>query len=311
MLRRIPVHWLLLAPALLFVAAMALFPLAYSFVLSFRQWKLARSVTPGDWVGLQNYWYLLTDDPDFREAIQVTSVFVVSNVLVTLLVALGAALLLHKAGRINTFARVLLILPFVMSPALVGISFRFFLNGEYGIVHHLIGLVFPSMVNTIWLADSTLAMVAVVAADVWHWAPYMTLVMLGGLASIPKETEEAAQVDGAGAWAVFRDVTLPQLLPVISVVLVLKTVFALKAFDIIYTLSNGGPGRNTQTLAYFVYETAFNYYDMGYAAAAAYILTAVLLVASGFYLRLVFRKLAPPGRSQGARTAARRAKVLQ
>ena len=290
LIRRIPVHWLLLAPALFFVSAMALFPLAYSFVLSFREWKLARSVTPGDWVGFQNYWYLLTDDPDFLEAIQVTSVFVVSNVLVTLLVALGAALLLNRAGRINTIARVLLILPFVMSPALVGISFRFFLNGEYGIVHHLIGLAFPSMVDTIWLADSTLAMVAVVAADVWHWAPYMTLVMLGGLASIPKETEEAARVDGASAWAVFRDVTLPQLLPVISVVLVLKTVFALKAFDIIYTLSNGGPGRSTQTLAYFVYETAFNYYDMGYAAAAAYILTAVLLVASGFYLRLVFKK---------------------
>lgn len=290
LLRRVPVHWLLLAPALLFVAAMAVFPLVYSFVLGFREWKLARSVTPGDWVGFQNYWYLLTDDPDFLEAMRVTAVFVVSNVSATLLVALGAALLLNKAGRINTFARVLLILPFVMSPALVGISFRFFLNGEYGIVHHLIGLVFPSMVDTVWLADSTLAMVAVVAADVWHWAPYMTLVMLGGLASIPKETEEAARVDGASAWAVFRDVTLPQLLPVISVVLVLKTVFALKAFDIIYTLSNGGPGRSTQTLAYFVYETAFNYYDMGYAAAAAYILTAMLLVASGFYLRLVFRK---------------------
>lgn len=290
LLRRIPVHWLLLAPALFFVAAMALFPLGYSFLLGFREWKLARSVTPGDWVGLQNYWNLLTDDPDFLEAVQVTMVFVVSNVLVTVLVALGAALLLHRAGRINTFARVLLILPFVMSPALVGISFRFFLNGEYGIVHHLIGLAFPSMVDTIWLADSTLAMVAVVAADVWHWAPYMTLVMLGGLASIPKETEEAARVDGASGWAVFRDVTLPQLLPVISVVLVLKTVFALKAFDIIYTLSNGGPGHSTQTLAYFVYETAFNYYDMGYAAAAAYILTAVLLVTSGFYLRLVFKK---------------------
>jgi len=289
-LRRIPVHWLLLAPALFFVAAMALFPLGYSFLLSFREWKLARSVTPGDWVGLENYWYLLTDDPDFLEAVKVTSVFVVSNVGVTLLVALGVALLLHRAGRINTFARVLLILPFVMSPALVGISFRFFLNGEYGIVHHLIGLAFPSMVDTIWLADSTLSMVAVIAADVWHWAPYMTLVMLGGLASIPKETEEAARVDGASAWAVFRDVTLPQLLPVISVVLVLKTVFALKAFDIIYTLSNGGPGRSTQTLAYFVYETAFNYYNMGYAAAAAYILTAVLLVTSGFYLRLVFKK---------------------
>ena len=289
-MRRLPIHWLLLSPALLFVAAMALFPLAYSFILSFREWKLAKSVTPGAWVGFQNYWYLLTDDPDFLEAIQVTSVFVVSNVLITLLVSLGAALLLNKAGRINTIARVLLILPFVMSPALVGISFKFFLNGEYGIVHYLIGQIFPSMVNTIWLADSTLAMVAVVAADVWHWAPYMTLVMLGGLASVPKETEEAARIDGASAWRVFRDVTLPQLLPVISVVLVLKTVFALKAFDIIYTLSNGGPGRSTQTLAYFVYESGFNYYDMGYAAASAYVLTAVLLVAAGFYLRLVFRK---------------------
>ena len=289
-IQRIPVHWLLLAPALLFVAAMALFPLGYSFVLSFREWKLAQSVVPGRWVGPDNYWYLLTDDPDFFEAIRVTAVFVVADVLVTLAIALGAALLLNKAGRINSLARVLLILPFVMSPALVGISFRFFLNGEYGIVHHLISLAFPAMKDTIWLADSTLSMGAVVAADVWHWAPYMTLVMLGGLASIPRETEEAARIDGASSWAVFRDVTLPQLLPVISIVLVLKTVFALKAFDIIYTLSNGGPGRSTQTLAYFVYETAFNYYDMGYAAAAAYILTAALLVTSGFYLRLVFRK---------------------
>ena len=269
---------------------MALFPLGYSFILSFREWKLAQSVVPGQWVGVNNYGYLLTDDPDFLEAIRVTVVFVVANVLITLAIALGAALLLKKVGRVNSLARVLLILPFVMSPALIGISFRFFLNGEYGIVHHLIGLAFPSMKDTIWLANSTLSMVAVVAADVWHWAPYMTLVMLGGLASIPKETEEAARIDGASSWAVFRDVTLPQLLPVISIVLVLKTVFALKAFDIIYTLSNGGPGRSTQTLAYFVYETAFNYYDMGYAAAAAYILTAALLVTSGFYLRLVFRK---------------------
>ena len=290
MIQRIPVHWLLLAPALLFVAAMALFPLGYSFILSFREWKLAQSVVPGQWVGVNNYGYLLTDDPDFLEAIRVTVVFVVANVLITLAIALGAALLLKKVGRVNSLARVLLILPFVMSPALIGISFRFFLNGEYGIVHHLIGLAFPSMKDTIWLANSTLSMVAVVAADVWHWAPYMTLVMLGGLASIPKETEEAARIDGASSWAVFRDVTLPQLLPVISIVLVLKTVFALKAFDIIYTLSNGGPGRSTQTLAYFVYETAFNYYDMGYAAAAAYILTAALLVTSGCYLRLVFRK---------------------
>ena len=118
----------------------------------------------------------------------------------------------------------------------------------------------------------------------------MTLVMLGGLASIPKETEEAARIDGAGSFRVFWDVTLPQLWPVIGIVAILKTVFALKAFDSIYTLSNGGPGTSTQTLAYYIYNTAFGYYDMGYAAAAAYILTATLLCVAVFYLRLVLKK---------------------
>ncbi|MBL8376349.1 MAG: sugar ABC transporter permease [Burkholderiales bacterium] len=289
-MRRIPPQVWLLAPALSFVAAMALFPLGYSLVLSFREWKLAASGSPGPWVGLQNYWLLISDDPEFLEALQATAVFVIADVVATLAIALGAALLIKRAGRINSLARVLMILPFVMSPALIGISFRFFLNPEFGIAHTLLENLIPALSGRVWLADATLAMIAVIASDVWHWAPYMTLVVLGGLASIPQETEEAARVDGASSWAVFRDVTLPQLLPVLGVVAVLKTVFALKAFDTIYTLSNGGPGTATQTLAYFVYQVAFNHYDMGYAAAAAYVLTAALLVLSIFYLRLVFRK---------------------
>lgn len=289
-MRRIPAHWWLLAPALLFVGAMALFPLGYSLQLSLREWKLARESTPGDFVGWSNYVFLLTDDPDFLEALRATAVFLVSNVLLTVLVALGGALLLQRAGRINTFARTLLILPFVMSPALIGISFRFFLNAEYGVLARSIAWLVPALGDTVWLADHTLAMVAVVVSDVWHWAPYMTLMMLGGLASIPHETLEAARIDGAGEWAVFRDITWPQLLPVVAVVVVLKAVFALKAFDTIYTLTNGGPGNSTKTLAYFVYEQGFNYYDMGYAAAAAYVLTVVLLVLAGFYIRLVFAK---------------------
>ena len=287
---RLPVHWVLLAPALLFVGAMALFPLGYSLILSFREWKLAKSNTAGDFVGVANYTNLLTDDPDFFEAVRVTGIFITADVLVTVAVALAGALLLHRAGRLNSLARTLLILPFVMSPALIGISFRFFLNAEYGVVAHIVGVLIPALKGTVWLADSTLSMAAVVASDVWHWAPYMTLVMLGGLASIPAETQEAARIDGASSWAVFRDITWPQLLPIVSVVLVLKTVFALKAFDTIYTLTNGGPGNSTKTLAYFVYEQGFSYYDMGYAAAAAYVLTAVLLVMAGFYLRLVFAK---------------------
>jgi multiple sugar transport system permease protein len=289
-MKRIPTHWLLLAPALLFVGAMALFPLVYSLVLSFREWKLARSPVAGDFVGLSNYINLLSDDPDFVEAMQATAIFITADVLLTVAVALGAALLLHRAGRLNSLARTLLILPFVMSPALIGISFRFFLNAEYGVVAHLVGTLIPALQGTVWLADARLSMLAIVVSDVWHWAPYMTLLLLGGLASIPSETQEAARVDGASEWAVFRDITWPQLLPVIGVVIVLKTVFALKAFDTIYTLTNGGPGNSTKTLAYFVFEQGFNYYDMGYAAAAAYVLTGLLLVLAGFYLRLVFAK---------------------
>lgn len=287
---RIPAWVWLLTPALAFVLAMAVFPLGYSFVLSLRDWKLARSDTPGDWVGLENYITLLTDDPDFLESVGVTLIFVGWDVAVTLLLALGAALLLKRQGRLTSLGRVLLILPFVMSPAVIGISFRFFFNAEYGIAQYLFGLLIPALQGRVWLSDSHLAMAAVVAADVWHWAPYMTLVILGGLASVPPETQEAAEVDGAGPLRVFWDVTLPQLMPVLGIVVILKSVFALKAFDSIFTLTNGGPGTSTQTLAYYVYNTAFSYYDMGYAAAAAYLLTATLLCIAMFYLRLVLKK---------------------
>ena len=245
---------------------------------------------PGPWIGLDNYLLLLTDDPEFIDSLKVTAVFVGWDVAVTLLLALGAALLLKRQGQVYSLARVLLILPFVMSPAVIGISFRFFLNAEYGIVQYLLGWMIPAPQGKVRLADAKVAMTAVGASEVWHWAPYMTLMILGGLASVPRETEEAARIDGASAWRVFWDVTLPQIWPVLGIVAILKTVFALKAFDTLFTLSNGGPGTSTQTLAYFVYNTAFGYYDMGYAAAAAYVLTAALLCVAMFYLRLVIKK---------------------
>jgi multiple sugar transport system permease protein len=143
----------------------------------------------------------------------------------------------------------------------------------------------PPLKDVIWLAHPTWSMVAMVFSDVWHWAPYMTLVVLGGLASIPVETEEAARTDGATEWQVLRDVTVPQLMPVLAVVAVLKTVFALKMFDNVVTLTGGGPGTATQTLAYFVYSIAFKWYDMGYASAVAYVLTIMLVALAFVYMR--------------------------
>jgi multiple sugar transport system permease protein len=141
----------LLAPALLFVAAMALFPLGYSLALSFRSWKLAQRDTPGDWIGATNSTDLLTDDPECGESLVATAIFVVADVAATLMLALGAALLLQREGRVSSIARVALILPFVMSPALIGISFRFFLNPEFGVVHHLLGFFIPVLADKVWL----------------------------------------------------------------------------------------------------------------------------------------------------------------
>ena len=279
---------LLLVPSLLITFLMALYPLGFSLMVSFRDWRLAKSPDPGPFVGFDNYHLLFTDDPDFVASALTTLKFVSADVVLTLLVAMTLALVLQRTGRLYALTRTLLIVPFVMSPALIGVSFRFMLNPEYGVLHAMIGAVVPPLKDTVWLAHDTWAMAALVCADVWHWAPYMALVLLGGLASVPRDSVEAAQIDGASPLRAFFTIVLPQMKPVIAVVLILKTVFALKTFDMIYTMTRGGPGASTQTLAYQIYTTGFQFYDMGYAAAAAYVLTGVLMVLAGFYVRLMF-----------------------
>jgi multiple sugar transport system permease protein len=223
---------------------------------------------------------------------RVTATFVVLDVSLTILVALGLAILLLRQGFGTSILRTLLILPFAMSPALIGISWRFMLNPDYGAFNRTIAAILPFMRNTDYLASPTFAMGALISADVWHWAPYFTFMLMGGLASIPPETQEAARIDGASNWRVFRDVTLPQLAPVLAIAVILKSVFALKVFDSIVTMTGGGPGRSTTTLAFFAYHIGFRDYDFGYAAAVAYVLTAMLFMLSLFYMRFAFRRAA-------------------
>jgi multiple sugar transport system permease protein len=282
--------YVLLLPAALLVLGTAIWPLAVSLATSFRDWRLTRSLTPGEFVGLEHYIVALTDDPDFANALGVTAAFVGIDVTITVLSSLGLALLLRRAGVLQSLTRAVLILPFAVSPALVGISFRFMFNAEMGVFTWLAGTLLPWLRGFVWLADPWASLLVLVFSDVWRWVPYMTLVVLGGLAALPREPEEAARIDGATEWQVLRDVTLPALLPVLAVVAVLKTVFALKMFDQVVTLTGGGPGNATVTLAYLVYNLAFRWFDMGYASAVAWILTAMLVVLAVFYMRLVLRK---------------------
>jgi len=282
--------YVLIIPAALIVVGTTIWPLGVSLVTSFRDWRLARSLTPGAFVGVEHYITAFTDDPDFSNALAVTARVVALDVPLTVLSALGLALLLRRAGVLQSVTRAVLILPFAVSPALVGISFRFMFNAESGVLSWAAGTAIPPLRDVVLLADPVGALVVLVLSDAWRWAPYMTLVILGGLAALPREPEEAARMDGATEFQVLRDVTIPALLPVLAIVAILKTVFALKMFDQVVTLTGGGPGQSTVTLAYLVYSIAFRWYDMGYASAVAWILTAMLVFLAFWYMRLVLRK---------------------
>jgi multiple sugar transport system permease protein len=285
--------YLLILPAALLVLGTTIYPLIFSLVTSFRDWRLTRSAEPGPFIGFEHYLIAFTDDPDFAGAAWVTFLFVVFDVTMTVVCATALALLLRRVGVLQSLTRAVLILPFAVSPALVGISFRFMFNAEMGVFTWLAGALVPPLQGFVWLADPWAALLVLVFSDAWRWIPYMTLVVLGGLAALPREPEEAARMDGATEWQVIRDVTLPGLLPVIAVVGVLKTVFALKMFDQVVTLTGGGPGQSTVTLAYLVYSQAFRWFDMGYASAIAWILTALLMLLAVWYMRLVLRKQEP------------------
>lgn len=281
--------YLLVLPAILLVGFTAIWPLAYSLVLSFRTWRLSRSPRPGVFVGVANYWQAFNAG-DFLNAVGNTALFVSFSVALTTGLALGLALLLSRGGPLRRTVQTVLILPFAMSPALVGVSWRFLFHPEFGLFSATARAVFPPLQGVDWLASPALAFSVLVAADTWAWTPFMTLILVGGLASLPRETIEAAQVDGAPAWRIVLGIVVPQLLPVLAVVVILKTIFALKTFDVIFMLTQGGPGKATETVVYYAYLNGFKYYDMGFAAAISWLMVVPMGILTFFYIRFVFRR---------------------
>lgn len=282
--------YLLVAPALFLLALTLGYPLVQSFWYSLHDWNLGRQSTIGPFVGLANYTALVTDDPEFLAAIRVTLVFTVLSVVATLVVSMALALLLEGSTWLTVNVRTLLVIPFAMSPALVGVSWRFLLNPEFGAADAVVKALVPSLKGVPILANEWTAMAALVAVDVWHWAPYFMLTLIGALGSLPQETTEAAQMDGAGPVRIFFGVVLPQLRPVLGIAILLKVIFSLKMLDQIVTMTGGGPGTSTTTLAYAVYHTAFRFYDLGYGAAMAYLLAMVMLALAVVYSRMVLAK---------------------
>lgn len=276
--------FILLTPALLVVLATTAYPLLYALWVSLHTWRLAQSPSPGAWVGLTQYRNALRDE-GFRNSVLVTLQFTALSVALSVLIGLAIALLLQRPSWQNTVMKTLLIFPFAVSPTLKGFSWRFMLSNSYGVYQSLIGAIFPPLKETVWLGNAATAMFSLAMSEVWGWAPLIALMFLGALGAISTEVGEAAKLDGATNWEMFRYITLPLLKPVLLIVALLKTIFSLKMFDQVVTMTGGGPGRSTQTLNFYVYQVGFKTLDMGYASALAILLVGCLSIFALLYVR--------------------------
>jgi multiple sugar transport system permease protein len=279
----------LLMPALVVIAATTLYPLSSALVTSFRRWQLTRSMTPGPFIGFENYARIF-DDRGFHNSIIVTLNFTVLSVVLSIVIGLAMALLLYRAGKVNTLIKSLLIFPFAMAPILKGYSWRFMLNAEYGIYDYMIDRLIPPLADIVWLGHRHWALVMLAMSEVWGWAGIIALMFIGAMGAISPEIYDAAKVDGATPSRIFWHITLPLLRPVLLVVTLLKTIFSLKMFDQVVAMTGGGPGNATQTLNYYVYHTAFRALDMGYASALAYVLVLTMGLFAFVYVRILLKR---------------------
>ncbi len=279
-------RYVLLVPALLILAATTIYPIAFAFVLSFREWKIAKSPTPGPFIGFENYQRAFSD-ANFWNALKVTSMYTVMGVGLAVGLGLAIALLLQKPTRASRIVKPLLIFPFAVSLALKGYSFRFMLVPEFGVLDRILDTLFPFVAELNWLAHPFWALFWMSVPEVWGWAPLIALMFLGALGSISPEIFEAAKVDGATNFELFWHITLPLLRPIIVIVTLLKSIFSLRMFDLVRTMTAGGPGRATETLNYYIYTVGFNFFDMGYASSLAVILAVLLSLFALLYSRVL------------------------
>jgi multiple sugar transport system permease protein len=278
--------YLLLAPAILLLLALVVYPLFYGVRESFLGYRYGHSIGS---VGLQNYKDLYSD-PYFREALWVTLKFVFLAVALETVLGLGLALLAARELPLVRFARLMLIIPMIITPIVVGIVFRLIYASDTGLLTIISEKLGGGPV--LILDKPTTAFLGLVFLDVWEWTPLMFLIMLAGIQSLPVEPFEAARVDGAGSWRTFLDHTLPMLRPVIAVAVALRTIDAFTTFDQVFVLTGGGPGTSTQLISIYGYNTAFKFTQYGYAAAMMIVVAALVLVFAAAAVKLIRREVA-------------------
>ncbi len=258
-------------------------PLAFSFYLSFVGWSPEQGLFAGSFTGIDNYQDLLTD-PQFLTSLSVTFIYTAITVATELACGLGIALLLDIDLPWIGFFRTALVVPMMITPVVAALSWKLLLDPDHGVVNYWIGS------HIVWLGQPDTALISVMVVNVWQNAPYVAVLLLAGLRSLPSEPVEAASIDGANRLQVFWHITLPLLRPYILVALLLRTIFEFRAFDNIYVMTNGGPGNATMSLSMFTYLASFVRFDLSLGAAASWLMLVMCLLLCVFFIVVIRRR---------------------
>ena len=267
-------YWALLPTAFILIV-LTLFPLFQLFRMTVSEVSIKGGTFNWTYVGINKHLQNALVDPVIPAALQNTLIFVVVVVIVEMTLALLFAIAVSRTTNLSWLYRTALLLPILLPPIAIGTMWRLMYDFNYGFINQVLAL--GGIVGPTWTADPKLALPAVMLVDIWHWTSFLFLILLAGLESLPHDLSEAAQVDGATEFQVYRYIFLPLLRPTIIVALMLRTIFAFKVFDEIFLLTGGGPGTATQVISMYIYEVYFVQFRLGYGAFLA--LGAALLAS--------------------------------
>ena len=274
-------HVYFLLPALLVIAAVTIFPFLVSIYLSFQRYNPLRT-TQFKFVGLDNFITILKD-PIVWNSLRTTLSFVVFAVSIEFIFGFAIALLFNKEIPGRNIIRGILLVPMVLTPVVVGLIWKYLLSDTFGVIN----ILFKRLgMNIAWHNYPETALITMVLIDVWQWTPFIFLILLSGLVSLPMDIYESAKIDGASSWGLFYYLTLPLMKRVILIAIILRSVDAIRIFDKIWVLTRGGPSRATEVLSILIFKEGFLYFNLGYAAALSLFFLAIVVVLSFLFIRI-------------------------
>lgn len=280
--------WVLMAPTLIILFAIGVYPFLYALYIAGHNVILSKPYIPRTFVGLYQYQAVI-QDPNFWHALKTTLAFTIQAVFVEFWLGLGLALLFQRQLRGASIMRVFILIPMILPPLVAALIWRYMFYPGAGLVTYYIGGITRALGwgEIPFLSDPAVAFHTLVFVDIWEWTPFMFLMMTAGLASIPRQPYEAAEIDGASAWRVFWTITMPLLRPAILIAVVIRVMDAFRTYELIVIMTRGGPGNATTTLNLYLTKTGLEFFDASKAAALSLIMMMIIIVMSFVFIRVL------------------------